>query len=79
MEETLNALNQVTNALSSFRYVDQQPGYEMYRLLGARIRDILGEDQTNKWVIDQIMELDGPEVFDLFNKSCTRLVKNSGY
>ncbi|MCY4150475.1 MAG: hypothetical protein OXD44_07850 [Gammaproteobacteria bacterium] len=79
MEETVNALNHATNSLAGFKYVDQQPGYEMYRLLGSRIRDILGEDQTNKWVIDQIMEIDGPEIFDLFYKSCSKLVRNSGY
>ena len=79
MEETIGALNHVTSTLANFRYGDQQPSFEMYRLLGSRIRDILGEDQTNKWVIDQIMEADGPEVFDLFCKSCTKLVKNSGY
>ncbi len=79
MEETVNTLNHVTSCLASFKFADQQPGYEMYRLLGARIRDILGEDQTNKWVIDQIMEIDGPEIFELFNKSSSKLIRNSGY
>ncbi|MYD75665.1 MAG: hypothetical protein F4093_04300 [Gammaproteobacteria bacterium] len=79
MKEALDALNHVTSTLAGFRFPDQRPGYEMYRLLGARIREILGEDQINKWVIDQIMEVDGPEVFDLFDKSCTKLVRNSGY
>lgn len=79
MEETIDALNHVTTALAGCKFLDQKPGYEMYRLLGARVRDILGEDQINKWVMDQIMEVDGPEIFELFHKSCTKLVKNSGY
>ncbi len=32
----------------------------MLRALGAHIQDIMGSDQTNKWVIDQVMEIDGP-------------------
>lgn len=43
----------------SFR---NEPGYTMLRALGAHIQDIMGSDQTNKWVIDQVMEIDGPDL-----------------
>ena len=39
-----------------------EPGYPMLRALGAHILGIMGSDQTNKWVIDQVMDIDAPEL-----------------
>jgi len=33
----------------------------------------MGKDQTNKWVINQVMEVDGPEVFKKFKNSLYEL------
>ena len=36
-----------------------QPGYSLLRTFGENVRQIMGDDQTNKWTIDQIMDVDG--------------------
>ncbi len=72
-------LNQTMIALSDFRFIDDTPGFEMTRLIGARIQGILGTSQTNKWAIDQVMDIDGPEAYDVFYKSFTRLRRSSGF
>lgn len=64
-------------AATAFR--DRAPGYDMYRLLGARIQEFMGEDQTNRWVIDQVMDIDGPEIFEVFVRSMDRLKRSSGF
>lgn len=64
-------------AATTFR--DRAPGYDMLRLLGARIQEYMGEDQTNRWVIDQVMDIDGPEIFEVFVKSMDKLKRSSGF
>ncbi len=59
-------------------FPNRNPGYDMYRLLGASIQAYMGEDQTNRWVIDQVMDIDGPEVFEVFLKSIDKLQHNAG-
>ena len=63
---------------SATAFRGREPGYEMLRLLGSRIQALMGLDQTNKWVIDQVMDIDGPEVFEVFRKSLDKLLDNSG-
>jgi hypothetical protein len=43
---------------------EDEPGFDFLRYLGAQVLTLMGETQTNRWVIDQVMSIDGPEVFD---------------
>ncbi len=36
------------------------PGYGMLRALGTHVQSVMGSSQTNRWVIDQVMEIDAP-------------------
>lgn len=56
--ETLNGRLQ---DYAAFSFTDGRPDYHFLRYFGDRVLKILGEDQTNRWVIDQIMEKSGPE------------------
>lgn len=78
-DETVRELDRITGRLSRCRFPEQRPGFEMLRLLGARIQDILGRSQTNKWVIDQVMEIDGLDAFEIFDKALKQLTRSSGY
>ena len=49
------------------------PGTDFYRYLGHQVLDQMGETQTNRWVIDQVMELDAPELFDKARKRIEEL------
>ena len=52
---------------------DGTPGYDFYRYLGHQVLDQMGETQTNRWVIDQVMELDAPELFAKARKAVEEL------
>ncbi len=44
-------------------FSDDGPAYSFYRHLGASIQGVMGTAGENRWVIDQVMDVDGPEVF----------------
>ncbi len=48
---------------------DGVPGYSLLRQFGENVRKIMGDDQTNKWTIDQIMDMDGPEMVEKMQAS----------
>lgn len=75
----IESLNQTMGSLAQFRFEDEYPGYEMLRLLGSQVLEIMGNDQTNRWVIDQVMDIDGPEAYEIFLTSFNKLKRSSGY
>ena len=78
-DEAIGELDRIAGKLSRCRFPEQRPGFAMLRLLGSRIQDVLGRGQTNKWVIDQIMEIDGLDAFEIFDKALKQLTRSSGY
>jgi len=78
-EQFVEQLNATTNSLADLSFREGEPGFDMYRMLGTRIQDIMGNSQTNKWVIDQVMDIDGPEAYETFSKSFAKLKKSSRY
>ena len=66
-------LNERFGAYSGFTYHDQEPGYKSLRYLGRQIMEIMGDDQENRWVIDQIIEIDAPSIAEQVTKSTNRL------
>lgn len=60
----LNTLNKRSGDYAEYSYTKAGPSYSFLRYLGARCQSIMKEDQLNKWVINQVMEKDGPEVND---------------
>ena len=70
-------LNEANERYSRCQFPNDMPGYEAFRLLGSDIQSVMGQSQTNKWVIDQVMEIDGPNAFDIFKGSMTKLLRNS--
>ena len=55
------------------RFADGEPAFEFLLVFGTHVREIMGEDLTNRWVLDQIMEITGPEVCDKLRKSVDEL------
>jgi len=64
----IERLNERTDDYAAFEFQDDKPGYAFYRYLGERIQAIMGGKELNRWAIDQVMEIDAPEVV----KSLTR-------
>lgn len=54
----VNQLNERIAEYSGYGFSEQEPGYSMLRSLGRHIQDLMGEGQTNRWIIDQVMEID---------------------
>jgi hypothetical protein len=43
---------------------DEGPSYPFYRHLGYEIQQAMGLEQINRWVIDQVMDLDAPDIYN---------------
>ncbi len=56
-------LNRRSQEYAEFGFTDDGPGYPFLRHLGHEIQLLMGEGQENRWVIDQVMDRDGPEVY----------------
>lgn len=54
-----------------------EPGYAMLRALGSHVQNIMGSDQTNKWVIDQVMDIDAPDLCRRLSSSLDSLIESS--
>ncbi len=52
-----------------------EPGYPARRMLGNLIQDIMGQSQTNKWVIQQIIDIDSLDAADQLIKSIKPLLE----
>ncbi|MEE9319649.1 MAG: hypothetical protein V3U76_04315 [Granulosicoccus sp.] len=55
------------------KYDAGQPGFDALRYFGSSVLQIMGEDQTNRWVIDQIIAIDAQELVEQTTKSFNRL------
>ncbi|MBX2881442.1 MAG: hypothetical protein KTR32_15970 [Granulosicoccus sp.] len=66
-------LNNRFTEYAHFEFAEAQPGYDVLRFLARQVLDIMGEDQTNRWVMDQIIDLDAPALVKQLSKSVNRL------
>ena len=71
------ALNDRSSDYGQCSFQSGLPGYSLLRVFGDRVKAIMGDDQTNRWVIDQVMEIDGPDLAKRLSKSFSNLVKGS--
>ncbi len=57
---------------SELAFTDEGPSFPFMRHLGYEIQQIMGSEDENRWVIDQVMDKDGLEVY----KQLKRIVKD---
>jgi hypothetical protein len=55
-------MNQRGGEYAELNYGADGPSYPFMRHLGYEIQQIMGESQENRWVIDQVMDRDGPDI-----------------
>ncbi|MCB1737267.1 MAG: hypothetical protein KDI42_03990 [Gammaproteobacteria bacterium] len=70
----IDNLNDRLNAYAEFGYGDGGPSYSFNHYLGKRVQALMGVDQTNKWSIDQAMEIDAPETYKRVRKAVEDLM-----
>ncbi|MEE1540559.1 MAG: hypothetical protein V1243_05610, partial [Arenicellales bacterium] len=58
-------------------FEEQQPGHQMTRALGEKIQDIMGDSQTNRWVMEQVMGIDIPKAVQNLKQGLNNLLKSS--
>lgn len=56
-------LNERGAEYAEFGFTDEGPTYPFLRHLGHEIQQIMGSAGENRWVIDQVMDKDGYEVY----------------
>jgi hypothetical protein len=67
-------LNERLEDYSGFNFRAEEPGYDFLRYFGDRVLRVMGTDQTNKWVIDQIMDQAGPDAVKHVRKALPNLL-----
>ena len=73
-ESFITTLNERLGDYSALSFRAGEPGYDVLRYFGDRVLRIMGSDQTNKWVIDQIMEQSAPEAVKHVRKALPGLL-----
>ncbi|MCW8906768.1 MAG: hypothetical protein OQL28_05935 [Sedimenticola sp.] len=68
----VQTFNQRAGEYAEFQYNDEGPSYPFLRHLGYEIQQAMGESQENRWVIDQVMDSDAPDL----HKQLRRVVQN---
>ena len=59
-------LNERSGEYADFQLEDDGPSYAFLRHLGHEIQSLMGQDEENRWVIDQVMDKDGYEAYKRF-------------
>lgn len=67
-------LNERLDAYAGLSFEDGEPGFDFLRYLGAKVLGVLGQDQTNRWVLDQIVAIDAPALAATIRKSVFNLL-----
>lgn len=60
----IEKFNQRSQEYSELGFTDEGPSFPFMRHLGYEIQQIMGSEEENRWVIDQVMDKDGFEVFN---------------
>lgn len=62
---------------AEFKFTTAGPSYAAMRHLGYHIQQIMGEQDVNRWVIDQVMDKDGLEVYKQIVQTLHGLIVDS--
>ena len=71
----ISLLNRRLADYSETDFVNDEPGYELLRYLGSCVLEIMGETQTNRWVMDQIMTIEAPLIIEKMRASFDNLLE----
>ena len=71
----INTLNIRSEEYSEYEFTKSGSNYSIYRHLAKKIQDAMGSSQTNKWVMDQVVDIDAVEMSKKFIEVYTSLTK----
>ena len=73
----IDTFNARSKDFSQCKYVNGGPGYSLLRAFGAQIQQLMGNDQTNRWVMDQVTEINAQNAVDQVQKSIRNILGSS--
>ncbi|MBK5942010.1 hypothetical protein [Halochromatium roseum] len=65
----LSRLNARSEEYAEFQLDDEGPTYPFLRHLGFEIQQLMGREEENRWIIDQVMDKDGWDAYKRFAKA----------
>ena len=69
----IQTLNDRFDDYAQFEYVDREPGYACVRYFGSKVSEAMASSD-NKWVIEQMMEIEAPEMVRCIRKLVAEIV-----
>ena len=73
----IDTFNARSKDFSQCKYVNGRPGYSLLRAFGAQIQQLMGNSQTNRWVMDQVTEISAQNAVDQVQKSIRNILGSS--
>ena len=70
-------LNDRLDDYARFDLDEEEPGFEALRYFGDRVMRSMGVSQTNRWVMDHVMEISAPEIAEKVSKSVHDLLASA--
>ena len=71
----IELLNTRSGEYAELTFADDGPSYPFLRHLGFEIQNLMGRQEENRWVIDQVMDKDGWEAYKQFTRAFTNLLE----
>ena len=72
--DLVGLINERATDYAEFSYGEDGPSYHFLRYFGESVGKIMGQEQDNKWVIDQMMEIEAPDLIAKLKKSIEGIV-----
>ena len=69
----IERMNRRGEEYAEFKLATDGPSYPFMRHLGFEIQQVMGESRENRWVIDQVMDKDGVEVYREISRAIDNL------
>jgi hypothetical protein len=69
----INRLNERAADYAGFTFTDNEPGFAFRRYFGENVRAVMGE-KDNKWITDQVMDIEVPEALKPLGKAVRDLL-----
>lgn len=70
----INELNERTREYEKLSFTEAGPSYPMLRHFGYQIQRVMGDQEENRWVIDQVMDLDGGTIYQQIARTLQNLM-----
>lgn len=72
--ELVSLINKRSSDYAAFSYGEDGPSYHFLRYFGEKVGQLMGDDQDNRWISDQMMEIESPDMISRLRQSLEGIV-----